>query len=52
MVKRTFLILSVEGGMSDHIISKICGIRDPKTLIKYKKLVNNQLWNRLIGFGG
>ena len=35
--RRTFITLSSEKGMPDHIIMKICGIRDPKTLVKYKK---------------
>jgi integrase len=35
--RRTFITLSSEKGMPDHIIMKITGIRDPKTLLKYKK---------------
>lgn len=35
--RRTFITLSSERGMPDHIIMKITGIRDPKTLMKYKK---------------
>ncbi|MDQ2178806.1 phage integrase SAM-like domain-containing protein [Marinifilum sp. D714] len=35
--RRTFITLSSEKGMPDHIIMKITGIKDPKTLIKYKK---------------
>lgn len=35
--RRTFITLSSERGMPDHIIMKITGIRDPKTLLKYKK---------------
>lgn len=35
--RRTFITLSAESGMPDHIIMKITGIRDPKTLQKYKK---------------
>jgi len=35
--RRTFITLSSEKGIPDHIIMKITGIRDPKTLIKYKK---------------
>lgn len=35
--RRTFITLSAERGMPDHIIMKITGIRDPKTLTKYKK---------------
>ena len=35
--RRTFITLSSERGMPDHIIMKITGIKDPKTLIKYKK---------------
>ncbi len=35
--RRTFITLAAEGGMPDHIIMKITGIEDPKTLLKYKK---------------
>lgn len=35
--RRTFITLSSERGIPDHIIMKITGIRDPKTLVKYKK---------------
>ncbi len=35
--RRAFITLSAERGMPDHIIMKITGIKDPKTLIKYKK---------------
>ena len=35
--RRTFITLSAEKGMPDHIIMKITGIKDPKTLLKYKK---------------
>lgn len=35
--RRTFITLAAESGMPDHIIMKITGIRDPKTLQKYKK---------------
>ena len=35
--RRTFITLSSERGMPDHVIMKITGIRDPKTLVKYKK---------------
>ena len=35
--RRTFITLSAERGMPDHVIMKITGIRDPKTLLKYKK---------------
>ena len=36
--RRTFITLSSEKGMPDHIIMSITGIRDPKTLKKYKKV--------------
>ena len=36
--RRTFITLSSEKGMPDHIIMSITGIRDPKTLKKYKKI--------------
>lgn len=35
--RRTFITLSSENNMPDHIIMKITGIRDSKTLLKYKK---------------
>lgn len=35
--RRTFITLAAEKGMPDHIIMKITGIRDIKTLQKYKK---------------
>lgn len=35
--RRTFITLSSEKGMPDHIIMKVTGIKDPKTLLKYKK---------------
>ena len=35
--RRTFITLSSEKGMPDHIIMKITGIKDTKTLLKYKK---------------
>jgi len=35
--RRTFITLSAEKNMPDHIIMKITGIKDSKTLLKYKK---------------
>ena len=35
--RRTFITISAEQGMPDHIIMKITGIKDVKTLDKYKK---------------
>ena len=35
--RATFITLSSESGMPDHIIMKITGIKDPKTLNRYKK---------------
>lgn len=35
--RRTFITLSSERGMPDHIIMKITGIINPNTLLKYKK---------------
>jgi site-specific recombinase XerD len=50
--RRTFITLSSERGMPDHVIMKITGIRDPKTLQKYKKTSQssivesmNKYWN-------
>ena len=39
--RRTFITIAAEKMMPDHIIMAITGIRDPKTLNKYKK-VNKQ----------
>ena len=36
--RRTFITLSAERGMPDHVIMAITGIKDPKTLKKYKKV--------------
>lgn len=51
--RRTFITLSSERGMPDHIIMKITGIRDPKTLQKYKKTSQqsvsdfaNKIWGK------
>lgn len=35
--RRTFITLAAEKGMADHLIMKITGIKDPTTLLKYKK---------------
>ena len=36
--RRTFITIAAEKLMPDHIIMSITGIRDPKTLNKYKKI--------------
>ena len=36
--RRTFITIAAEKLMPDHIIMAITGIRDPKTLNKYKKI--------------
>jgi ABC-type hemin transport system substrate-binding protein len=36
--RRIFITLAAEKLMPDHIIMAITGIRDPKTLNKYKKI--------------
>lgn len=41
--RRTFITLSAERGMRDHVIMKITGIRDPKTLLKYKKTTQEEI---------
>jgi len=41
--RRTFITLSSERGLPDHIIMKVTGIRDPKTLQKYKKTSNQSV---------
>ena len=45
--RRTFITLSSERGMPDHIIMKITGIRDPNTLLKYKK-TNQQIMSDFV----
>lgn len=35
--RRTFITLASEGGMPDHLIMQVAGIKDIKTLFKYKK---------------
>jgi len=41
--RRTFITLSCERGMPDHVIMKITGIRSFVTLIKYKKTSQNSI---------
>ncbi len=41
--RATFITLSSEGGMPDHIIQKITGIKDTKTLAIYKKTSQNSV---------
>ena len=36
--RRTFITIASENLMPDHIIMKITGIQDPKTLQRYKKV--------------
>lgn len=36
--RRTFITIAAEKMMPDHIIISITGIRDPKTLKRYKKV--------------
>ena len=36
--RRTFITIAAEKMMPDHIIMSITGIRDPKTLKRYKKV--------------
>ena len=45
--RRIFITLSSERGMPDHIIMKITGIRDPNTLVKYKK-TNQQIMSDFV----
>ena len=49
--RRTFITLMSERGMADHLIMEIAGIKDIKTLQKYKKVnentlieISNKLW--------
>ena len=41
--RRTFITLSANANVPDHIIMAITGIRDPKTLKTYKKFQENEL---------
>lgn len=41
--RRTYITLMSERGMPDHQLMKIAGIRDVKTLQKYKKINDNTL---------
>tara|TARA_R110001592_G_C13048825_1_gene739994 strand:- start:595 stop:1251 length:657 start_codon:yes stop_codon:yes gene_type:complete len=50
--RRTFITLMSERGMPDHQLMQIAGIKDVKTLIKYKKFnlktliqTSNKLWD-------
>jgi integrase len=52
--RRTFITLSAEMGVPDHIIMKITGIKDVKTLDKYKKTAQrsvvdfmNSTWGKI-----
>ena len=50
--RRTFITLSAERGMPDHIIMKITGIRDPKTLTKYKKTAQHSIREQMLKHWG
>ena len=41
--RRTFITLSANANVPDHVIMAICGIRDSKTLKTYKKFNPNVL---------
>ena len=42
--RRTYITLMAEKGMADHFIMAVTGIKDAKTLSKYKKLNKNNLF--------
>lgn len=42
--RRTYITLMSERGMADHFIMTVTGIKDPKTLNKYKKLNKTNLF--------
>jgi len=42
--RRTYITLMSEKGMADHFIMAVTGIKDTKTLAKYKKLNNDNLF--------
>lgn len=42
--RRTYITLMAEKGMADHFIMAVTGIKDSKTLSKYKKLNKNNLF--------
>lgn len=50
--RRTFITLAAEQGMADHLIMKITGIRDPKTLLKYKKTSDRSVIEAMNKFWG
>ena len=50
--RRTFITLMSERGMPDHQLMQVAGIKDVKTLLKYKKFnlntlieTSNKLWS-------
>lgn len=50
--RRTFITLSAEQQMPDHIIMKITGIRDIKTLHKYKKTSQHSVMEAMNKYWG
>jgi len=42
--RRTYITLMSEKGMADHFIMAVTGIKDTKTLAKYKKLNKDNLF--------
>ncbi|UGU14432.1 tyrosine-type recombinase/integrase [Sinomicrobium kalidii] len=50
--RRTFITLSSERGMPDHIIMKVTGIKNPQTLIKYKKTSQRSIKEQMEKYWG
>ena len=47
--RRTYITRAAEDGVADHLIMAVCGIRDPKTLNKYKKINKEVLFESTKG---
>ena len=47
--RRTYITRAAEDGVADHLIMAVCGIKDPKTLNKYKKINKETLFQSTKG---
>ena len=47
--RRTYITRAAEDGVADHLIMAVCGIKDPKTLNKYKKINKETLFESTKG---
>ncbi len=48
--RRTYTTLACEAGIADHFVMAVTGIKDPKTLQKYKKLNKEMLFKSSASF--